>query len=122
MCVVWNWCYYDGNVIIFKSGKYSHGFITKTNPNASSLHCKTRNISAEKEKIYCQAVVSCLQLENELEELDYLNTLEVILISKRLFLKKIVIMPEVQTSKINESIVNVPVNVSETCIELQWEG
>ena len=122
MCVVWNWCYYDGNVIIFKSGKYSHGFITKTNPNASSLHCKTRNISAEKEKIYCQAVVSCLQLENELEELGYLNTLEVILISKRLFLKKIVIMPEVQTSKINESIVNVPVNVSETCIELQWEG
>ena len=30
-------------------------------------------------------------------------------------------MPEVQTPKINESIVNVPVNVSETCIELQWE-
>ena len=67
-------------------------------------------------------MVSCLQLENVLEELDCLNTLEVILISKRLFLKKIVIMPEVQTSKINESIVNVPVNVSETCIELQWEG
>lgn len=66
-------------------------------------------------------MVSCLQLENVLEELDCLNTLEVILISKRLFLKKIVIMPEVQTPKINESIVNVPVNVSETCIELQWE-
>ena len=67
-------------------------------------------------------MVSSLQLENVLEELDCLNTLEVILISKRLFLKKIVIMPEVQTPKINESIVNVPVNVSETCIELQWEG
>ena len=66
-------------------------------------------------------MVSCLQLENVLEELDCLNTLEVILISKRLFLKKIVIMPEVQTPKTNESIVNVPVNVSETCIELQWE-
>ena len=44
--VVCNRCHYDGNVIIFKSGKYSHDFITKINTNVSSFNhqfniCKT---------------------------------------------------------------------------------
>ena len=37
--------------------------------------------------------------ENVLEELDFLKTLEVLLIGKRILLKKIVLMPQEQTPK-----------------------
>ena len=51
-------------------------------------------------------------------ELDCLNTFEAILITKRLLFKKIIIIPKGKTPKIYGSIVNVPVNVSETCAQL----
>ena len=54
------------------------------------------------------------------KELDCLNTLELVLISKRLLFKKI--MPKGQTPKIHGSLVNVPVNVKETCDHLPQEG
>ena len=56
------------------------------------------------------------------EVLHYLNTLEVILIVKRLLFKKIAIMHKEHTPKIQGSIVNLPVNVSETCVQLPQEG
>lgn len=74
-----------------------------------------------KEKVLCQAVVNGFQLENVPQELDCLNTLEVILIAKRLLFQKIVIISKGQTPKIHRSIVNVSVNVSETCTELPRE-
>ena len=87
------------------------------------LHCKTGNASAKEEKVLsCQAVVNGLQLENVPEELDCLNTLEVILIAKRLLCKKSFIISKRQTPKTHGSIVNVPVNVSESCTQLPREG
>ena len=91
MCVVCNRCHYDWNVIIFKSGIYSHDFIDKINTNVSIFDHKFYicNASAKKEKVACQAVANGLQLESVQEELDCLNTIEVILISKRLLLRKL---------------------------------
>ena len=55
VCVVCYRCHYDGNVIIFESGKCSHDFVTKINTNVSSFDdkfyiCKTCNVSANKRK------------------------------------------------------------------------
>ena len=56
-------------------------------------------------------------------ELGCLNTLGLVLISKRrLFLKKVVITLKEQTPKLHGWIVNVPVNLSETCNHLPREG
>ena len=63
-----------------------------------------------------------LSLEKIPKELDCLNTLELVLISKRLLFKNIAIMSKGQTPKIHGSIVNVPVNVSETCNHLPRGG
>ena len=65
-------------------------------------------------KVLGQAVFNGLMIEEIPKQLDCLNTLELVLISKRLPLKNIVIMPEGQTPKMYGSIGNVPVNVSET--------
>lgn len=66
----------------------------------------------KKLKVAYQAVANGLFLENILQELDCLNTLEVVLIAKRLLFKNIVIMPERQTPiKIHGSMINVSVTV-----------
>ena len=78
--------------------------------------------SANKEKLTCQAVVNSLQLKNVPEELDCLNTLEVILITKKLLFEKIVITPKGKTPKLHGSVVNVSVNVNETCNQLATTG
>ena len=67
-----------------------------------------------------QAVVNGLIIEKIPKEFDYVNLLELVLISKRLF-KKIAIMPKGQTRKMHSSVVNVRVNVSETCNHLPRE-
>ena len=69
-----------------------------------------------------QAVVNGFIIEKIPKELDSLNTLELFLISKGLLFKKIVIMPKGQTLIMHGSIVNVPVNVSETCNHMLREG
>ena len=65
-----------------------------------------------------QAVVNGLIIEKIPRELDCLNTLELVLISKRLLFKTIIIMPKEQVPKMHDSIVNVSVNASETCNHL----
>ena len=67
-------------------------------------------------------LVNGLIIEKIPKELDCLNTLGLVLISKRLLFKKVVIMRKGQTPKMHGSIVNVPVNVSETCNYLPREG
>ena len=52
-----------------------------------------------------QAVVNGLIIEKIPIQLDCLNTVELVLISKRLLFKKIVIMPKGQTPKMHGSIV-----------------
>ena len=67
-------------------------------------------------------MVNSLQLKNVPEELDCLNTLEVILITKKLLFEKIVITPKGKTPKLHGSVVNVSVNVNETCNQLAATG
>ena len=67
-------------------------------------------------------MVNSLQLKNVPEELDCLNTLEIILITKKLLFEKIVITPKEKTPKRHGSVVNVSVNVSETCTQLATTG
>ena len=67
-------------------------------------------------------MVNSLQLKNVPEELDCLNTLEVILITKKLLFEKIVITPKGKTPKLHGSVVNVSVNVNKTCNQLATTG
>ena len=69
-----------------------------------------------------QAVANGLIIEKIPKELNCLNTLELVLIGKRFLFIKIVIMSKGQTLKMHGSIVNVPVNVCETCNHLPREG
>ena len=92
--------HYDGNVIIFKNGKYNHDFITKINTNVSSFDYKfyifkTSNASAKRKNVPSQAMVNGFQLE----KFNCLNTLELILIAKGLLFNKVVVMPKGQTPK-----------------------
>ena len=89
--------------MIFNSGKYSHDFITQINTNVTSFDhkfyiCKTCNAFDKKKELF-QAAVNGLQLENVPEELDCLNTLEVILTAKRLLFKKIAIKDQSTDTK-----------------------
>ena len=103
--------------------KYDKEFVNNLNTNATSFDgnyyiCKTYNTHTRKLKVPGQAVVNGLIIEKIPKELDCLNTLGLVLISKRLLFKKVVIMRKGQTPKMHGSIVNVPVNVSETCNHL----
>ena len=128
VCVICNRCLYFSNVIKFDLEKYDREFVNKLNTNVTSFDgnyyiCKTCDTHARKLKVPGQAVVNGLIIEKIPKQLDYLNTLELVLISKRLLLKKIVIiMPKGKTPKKHGSIVTVPVNVSETCNHFPREG
>ena len=119
VCVICNRCLYFSNVIKFDSEKYDKECVNKLNTNVTSFDknyyiCKTYDTHTRMLKVLGQAVFNGLMIEEIPKQLDCLNTLELVLISKRLPLKNIVIMPEGQTPKMYGSIVNVPVNVSET--------
>ena len=127
VCVICNRCLYFSNVIKFDLEKYDREFVNKLNTNVTSFDgnyyiCKTCDTHTRKLKVPGQAVANGLIIEKIPKELDCLNTLELVLISKRLAFKKLVIMPKGQTPKMHGSIVNVPVNVSETCNHLPREG
>ena len=126
VCVICNHCLYFSNVIKFNLEKYDREFVNKLNTNVTNFDgnyyiCKTCDTHTRKLRVPGQAVVNGLIIEKIPKELDCLNTLELVLISKRLLFKKIVIMPKGQTPKMHGSIVNVPVNVSETCNHLPRE-
>ena len=107
----------------FDLEKYGREFVNKLNTNVTSFDwnyyiCKTCDTHTRKLKVPGQAVANGLIIEKIPKELDCLNTLELVLISKRLLFLKNVIMPQGKTLNIHGSIVNVPVNVSETCNHL----
>ena len=69
--------------------KYDREFVNKLNINAASFDgnyyiCKTYNTHTRKLKVPGQAVVSGPIIEKMQKELDCLNTLGLVLISKRL--------------------------------------
>ena len=79
--------------------KYDREFENKVNTNVSfdgnHYICKTYDTHTRKLKVPGQAVVNGLIIEKIPKELDCLNTLELVLMSKRLLFKKIVIIPKV---------------------------
>ena len=107
--------------------KNDREFVNKLNTNVTIFDgnyyiCKTCDTHTRKLKMPGPFVVNGLIIENIRKELDCLNTLESVLISKRLLFKKFVILSKGQTPKMHGSIVNVPVNLSETCNHLPREG
>ena len=114
------------NVIKFDLEKYDREFVNKLNTNVTSFDgnyyiCKTCDTHTRKLKVPGQAVVNGLIIEKIQKELDCLNTLGLVLISKTLLFKKLVIVRNGQTPEIHGSIVNVLDNVSETCNHLSRE-
>ena len=84
-----NRCLYFSNVIKFDLEKYDREFVNKLNTNVTSFDgnyyiCKTCDTHARKLKVPGQAVFNGLIIEKIPKELDCLNTLELVLISKRL--------------------------------------
>ena len=89
VCAMCNRCLYFSNVIKFDLEKYDREFVNKLNINAASFDgnyyiCKTYNTHTRKLKVPGQAVVSGPIIEKMQKELDCLNTLGLVLISKRL--------------------------------------
>ena len=126
VCPMCNRCLYFSKVIKFDLEKYDKEFVNNLNTNATSFDgnyyiCKTYNTHTRKLKVPGQAVVNGLIIEKIQKELDCLNTLGLVLISKTLLFKKLVIMRNGQTPEIHDSIVNVLDNVSETCNHLSRE-
>ena len=59
----------------------------------------------------CQSVKNNLQIDELPPELQDLNRLERVLISRRILYKKIAIMPKGQSMKLKGAICNVPIDV-----------
>ena len=127
VCGICNRCLYSSNIIKVDLQKNDREFVNKLNTNVTIFDgnyyiCKTCDTHTRKLKMPGPFVVNGLIIENIRKELDCLNTLESVLISKRLLFKKFVILSKGQTPKMHGSIVNVPVNLSETCNHLPREG
>ena len=93
VCVICNRCLYFSNVIKFDLEKYDREFVNKLKTNVTSFDgnfyiFKTCDIHTRKLEVPSQAVVNGLIIEKIPKELDCLNTLELVLISKRLLYKK----------------------------------
>ena len=96
VCVICNRCLYFSNVIKFDLEKYDGEFANKLNTNVTSFDgnnyiCKTCDSHTRKLKVPGQAFVNGLVVEKIPKELDCLNTLELVLTSKVLFLKKLLL-------------------------------
>ena len=96
VCVICNRCLYFSNVIKFDLEKYDREFVNKLNTNVTSFDgnyyiCKTCDTHTRKLKVTGQAVVNGLITEKIPKELDCLNTLELVLISKRFLFKKLLL-------------------------------
>ena len=78
--------------------------------------CKTCHATIKKKnKTPCQAVYNNLAVDDVPPELANLEKLEQILVSQRIVLQKIVVMPKGQQRKMRGAICNVPVSCEETC-------
>ena len=93
VCVICNRCLYFSNVIKFDLEKYDREFVSKLNTNVTSFDwiyhiCKICDTHTRKLKVSGQTVVNGLLIGKIPKELDCLNTLSLVLISKRLLSKK----------------------------------
>ena len=89
VCVICKCCLCFSNVIKFDLEKCDREFVNKLNTNVTSFDgnyyiCKTCDTQTMKLKVPGQAVINGLIIEKITKELDCLNTLELVLISKGL--------------------------------------
>jgi len=80
--------------------------------------CKTCHSKVIKGKLPCQAVINDMYMDEIPQELASLAKLEQILVSKRIVLQKIIVMPKGQQRKIEGAICNIPVECDQTCNHL----
>ena len=96
VCVICNGCLYFSNVIKFDLEKYDREFVNTLNINATSFDgnyyiCQTCDTHTRKLKVPGQTVANGLIIEKIPKELDCLNTLELVLISKKFLFKKLLL-------------------------------
>ena len=89
VCAIFHRCLYFSNVIKFDLEKYDGEFVNKLNTNVTSFDgnyyiCKNCDTHTRKLKVPGQAVVNGLVIEKISKEVDCLNTLELVLVTKRL--------------------------------------
>ena len=115
ICVVCNRCLYRKTVKIYVETLYKQELVKNVVTyvklfDAKLYICFTCDKSLKKGAIPCEAVWNKLQVFPLPQEIEKLNRLERVLISKRILFKKISIMPKGQQQKIKGAICNIPVN------------
>jgi len=99
---------------LFKVEKYAidiDNFYREVTSSDGKLYiCQTCDKKLKKSKIPAQSVWNKLDIFLFPADLDNLNRLERVIISRRILFKKITIMPKGQTPKLKGSICNVPVD------------
>ena len=119
ICVVCSRLLYRKTVVEFKKDKYNCSsclFTSVTSFNGKMYICNTCHVTIKKKnKTPCQAVHNNLAVDDVPPELASLEKLEQILVSQRIVIQKIVVMPKGQQRKIRGAICNVPVSCEETC-------
>ena len=115
ICVVCNRSLYKRTTKIFCSENYDSSFYNLSTDISSFDDCKyicrTCHSHISKNQIPCQAVWNKLALDDLPDEMQRLNRLEKVLISKRILFKKISILPKGQQPKIKGAICNIPIDV-----------
>ena len=113
-CVICNCCLYKISVIFFKKENYDdvNEILTSLVKSYDDLLyvCKTCNKVMKKKFIPCQAVSNKLDNTFLPKEFKSIHKLERVLVSRRIFFKKVVIMPKGKLPKIKGSLCNIPVN------------
>ena len=114
ICVVCNRCLYRKLVLIFNETKYDVNveiiFYEKVNSyDGCQYICKTCDTKLKKKKIPCHATWNKLQLFQFPDYIPCLNKLERVIIGKRIFFSKIIIMPKDQFANLKGTICNVPI-------------
>ena len=117
ICVICNRCLYRKTVKHFNATKYDQQFnflyTSLVKSFDSKLYvCITCDQSLMKKKVPCQAVWNKMNVDEMPNEIQELNRLEKVLVSKRILFKKLTFLPRGQQPRISGSICNIPVQVN----------
>ena len=111
-CVVCNGCQYNKLVICFKITKCSvdEEVILMVNSYDGNYYiCNTCDNALRKNKMPCRVVANTLSIEVLPKIFQGINRLERLLISRRILLKRITVMPKAKLLKMKGSMCNISV-------------
>ena len=120
ICIVCNRCLYMKSVFAFNETKYDVNVESFCYENVDSYDgcqyiCKTCDTKLKKKKISCQASWNKLQLFQFHDRIPCLKKLERVIIGKRIFFPKIIIMPKGHFSKLKGATCIVTIEAETIC-------